>query len=578
MTAVYRNVFNQVEAPLLTDIQPEAVDELRTNSLVLSPGARGQTSSVLLDQARDAIRLLFAVSGVILLLCCANVAGLILLRATSRHGEIAVRAAMGATRGRLASLLLAEALLLSLPAGLLGLPVALLTLQVVASGVPGIPTAGFDVDLSVGAALAAIAVAVVSAIAVGVSPVRSLTRTEPGKTLQAYGVRHTSGKRVTLFRKTLATAQIALSMTLLAMTGIFAQSLANLARVDLGLNIDSLVTFTMAPEASGYSREQTQRLLDQLQDELAATPGVSSASLSGVAVLSGNTLDTSASVDGPNGPVSVRTHINSVGSRFFETLGIPLLAGRDFTDTDNADDVAIINERLAERLGLGADVVGRRIQGIGEREVIGLIADAKDVNVRGEIEPQVFTRYVPGGTLSSASFYIRGARPSAGLLDAVRATVTRVDSIVPIANLRTMQQQVGENLARERYYAAASTAFAILATVLAGLGLYGVLAYSVAQRSREIGLRVALGAPLSRIRAIVLRQVARMAAIGIALGIVGSILLGRAAQSLLFGVAAGNALALAAAAVVLIAVTLGAAYIPARRASRVDPMSVLRYE
>jgi ABC-type antimicrobial peptide transport system permease subunit len=164
------------------------------------------------------------------------------------------------------------------------------------------------------------------------------------------------------------------------------------------------------------------------------------------------------------------------------------------------------------------------------------------------------------------------------LLDAVRETAARVDSIVPLANLRTMQQQVGENLATERYYAAASTAFAVLATVLAGLGLYGVLAYSVAQRSREIGLRVALGAPTNRIRAIVLRQVTRMAVIGVMLGTAGAALLGRAAQSLLFGVGAADPLALAAAAAVLIAVTLGAAYFPARRASRVDPMRVLRYE
>jgi predicted permease len=578
MTTVYRRIFNQVEAPLLTDVQPEVVDEYRENSLVLEAGARGQTSSVLFDRARDSLRMLFAVSGVILLLCCANVAGLILLRAISRRGEIAVRAALGATRSRLASLLLAESLLHSLTAALLGLPVALLTLQAIASGVPGIPSGGFDIDLSAGAALVAIAVAVLSAIAVGVFPVRGLTRTEPGKTLQAYGARHTSSKRVTLFRKALATAQISLSMGMLAMTGVLTQSLANLARVDLGLDVDSLVTFSVSPDVSGYAAEEAGLLFDRLEDELSSIPGVTSVALSGVAVLAGQELETSAAVDGADGRVVVRTHINSVGPGFFGTLGIPVLAGRDFSATDNTDNVAIINERLAERLGLAGDVVGRRIQGIGDREVIGLVADAKDINVRGEIEPQVFTRYVPGGTLNSASFYIRGDRPPGDLLDAVRETATRVDSIVPIANLRTMQQQVRENLATERYYTAASTAFAILATALAGLGLYGVLAYSVAQRSREIGLRVALGAQADGIRAIVLRQVARIAVIGIVLGTAGAILLGRAAQSLLFGVAAWDPLALAAAAVVLVAVTLGAAYIPARRASRVDPMSVLRYE
>jgi predicted permease len=367
-------------------------------------------------------------------------------------------------------------------------------------------------------------------------------------------------------------------MTMLAMTGAFAQSLANLARVDLGLDIDSLVTFSISPDVSGYSAEEAGRLFDRLEGELSSIPGVTSVALSGVAVLAGQELSTSVAVDGAGGRVVVRTHINSVGPGFFGTLGIPLLAGRDFADTDNTENVAIVNESLAERLGLGADVVGRRIQAIGDREVIGLIADARDIDVRAEIQPQVFTRYVPGGTLNSASFYIRGARPPRDLLNVVRETATRVDSIVPIANLRTMQQQVSENLATERYYAAASTAFAVLATALAGLGLYGLLAYSIAQRSREIGLRVALGAPTNRIRGMVLRQVAKMAVIGVVLGTVGAALLGRAAQSLLFGVEAADPLAVAAAVVVLVAVTLGAAYIPARRASRVDPMSVLRYE
>jgi predicted permease len=576
MTSLYRRILNEVEAPLLTDVRPEALEPIVAKPLLLEPGAQGQSG--LRVPMRDRLQLLLAVSGTVLLLCCANVAGLVLLRGAARSGEIAVRAAMGATRGRLASLLLAESLLLALPAALLGLPVALLTLRVLASGVPGVPSAAFDVDLSVGAALVAITVAVVSALAVGLYPVRGLTRTEPGKTLQAHGVRQTSGKRVTLFRTALATAQIALSMTLLAMTGVFAQSLANIARIDLGFDVDSVVTFSMSPEASGYSREEAQRLFGRLEDELAAIPGVSSAGLSAVAMLSGNDLNTSASFDGPSGPVSARTHINPVGSRFFETLGIPLLAGRDFADADGTANVAIINESLAERLGLGSDVVGRRIQVFGDAEVIGLVADVKDVAVRGEIEPQVYTRHAVGGALSSATFYIRGTRPPHDLLDAVRETATRVDPSMPITDLRTMQQQVGENVATERYVAAASTAFAILATALAGLGLYGVLAYSVAQRSREIGLRVALGATAGRIRAIVLRQVARMAVIGIVLGTAGAILLGRFAQGLLFGVDAWDTPALAAAAVVLVAVTLGSAYLPARRASGVDPMSVLRYE
>ena len=575
---VYRRILNETEVPLLTDVGPEVIEQHRTKSLVLEPGARGQSS--LFISVRDRLEMLLAVSASVLLLCCANVAGLVLIRGSARSGEIAVRAAMGATRGRLASLLLAESLLLALPAALLGLPVALLTLQVLAGGVPDLPRAAFDVDLSYGAALVAITVAVASALAVGLFPIRGLTRIEPGKILQAYGVRQTSGKGVTLYRSALATVQIALSMTLLAMTGVFAQSLANIARVDLGLDVDTLVTFSMSPQTSGYSSEEAAQLFDRLEQELAAIPGVTFAASSVVPVLGGSDLNGSVSVDGADGPVVVRTHLNFISPGFFQTLGIPLLAGRDLTDGDptGTAPAIIINERLAQRLGLGGDIIGRRIGGFGDAEIIGLVADAKDIDVRGEIEPQVFMRRAAGGAFNSASLYVRGARSAEDLLDDVRETAARVDPIVPITNLRTMRQQVGENLATERYFAAASTAFAVFATALAGLGLYGVLAYSVAQRSREIGLRVALGAPTSRIRAMVLRQVTRMAVTGIVLGAGAAAVLGRAAKSLLFGVEAGDPLMLAAAAVLLVAVMLGAAYIPARRATRVDPMSVLRYE
>jgi len=296
-------------------------------------------------------------------------------------------------------------------------------------------------------------------------------------------------------------------------------------------------------------------------------------------VLASMTPNFNASVAGNDGPVRFLTHFNSVSPGFFRTLGIPLLAGREFTAADRtgATSVAIVNERVAARLGLGRDIVGRRIRVVGDAEIIGLVADTKDSDVRGEIEPQVFMLRGPPGLVNSR-FYVRGERSPESLLDAIRATAARIDPNVPITNLRTMQEQFRENLATERFAGAAATVFAVLATALAALGLYGVLAYSVAQRSREIGLRVALGAPTSSIRGLVLRQIIGMAMIGTLLGGAAAAVLGRAAQSLLFGVEAENPLALAAAAVVLTAVMLGAAYIPARRASRVDPISVLRYE
>jgi hypothetical protein len=254
-------------------------------------------------------------------------------------------------------------------------------------------------------------------------------------------------------------------------------------------------------------------------------------------------------------------------------FGVDVLAGRGFSDADTSRQVAIVNQRFAERVGLGEGVIGRRFEGGTGVEIVGMIADVQPGKVTGEIGAQVFQPLPHGST-----FYVRAARPPQELLNVVRETVARVDPSVAITNLVTMEQQFLANIGPERFVAGASTGFAVLATVLAGLGLYGVLAYAVAQRSREIALRYALGAPAPHIRRMVLRQIAAMAAVGIVIGAAVAVLLGRAAQSLLYGVAAANPLALAGATVVLTAVMLGAAYLPARRASHVDPMSVLRYE
>jgi predicted permease len=579
---LYRALVDEREGP----IHEQGPEALRTKSLVLEAGAHGQ--STLVAPVRERLRILFAVSGAVLLLCCANVAGLVLLRGSGRTGELAVRSSMGATRVRLASLLLVESLLLTLPAALLSLPVALLTLQGIARTFPDIRTsafatvelgAAFDVSVSSAAALVAVTVSVVSALAFGLFPIRGLLRTEPAKTLLAYGARQTSGKGVTRFRAALATAQIALSMSLLAMAGVFAQSLANIARVDLGLDVDSVVAFSISPQTSGYAPDASTRLFERLEAELAAIPGVSSVGSSDFRLLSGG--EYSQLIRGIDGvDMEVLVPSNNVSPGFFRTLGVELLAGREFRDTDGTGPPwggVIVNQRFAERFGRNGEIVGTHIRFTTRRnetvEIVGIVADAKHGNVTGEIGPQLFLPQRYGSTI-----YVRGAQSPESLISAVREAAARVDPVVPVQDLRTMQQQVRENLATERFVAGASTAFAVLATVLAGLGLYGVLAYSVAQRSREIGLRFALGAPAARIRAMVLRQVMRMAVIGIVLGVAAAWLLGRAAGSLLFGIDAGNPVVLGGAALVLAAVMIGAAYIPARRASKVDPMTVLRSE
>ncbi len=574
---LYQAILNEIDAPLITLGEAESVEAFRRKPLVLEPGLRGQ--SALLAPIGGALEMLFAVSGAVLLLCCANVAGLVLIRATSRTGEMAVRASMGASRGRLASLLLAESLLLAIPAALLSLPVALLVLRGFAAGIPGLPSAAFDVELSAAAAVVAIGAAVLAAVAFGLFPVRDLTRTQPATTLHAYGARQTSGKRVTRFRAALATAQVALSMAMLALTGVLAQSLGNIARIDLGLDVDYLAMLTISPEASGYEPAAASMLLDRLEEELAAIPGVASAASAMVPLFAGGGVETGARSEGKVDWIGV--HLNNVSADFFRTLDIGVLAGREFNaaDREGAPAVVIVNRRLAERLRPDGGVIGQRIfTNSDSREIVGVVADVKYDNVTDEVEPQVFLPHRQSTTLGAATLYVRGARRPEQLINEVRESVARAAPTVPITDLRTMRQQVRENLATERFVGGASTAFALLATALAALGLYGVLAYSVAQRSREIALRFALGAPAARIRAMVLRQVGVIALLGLALGAVAALLLGRAARGLLYGVEAADPTALIGAAVVLACVMLGAAYIPARRASRVNPIVALRYE
>jgi predicted permease len=577
---LFSGILSEVEAPLLFGVTAEEREAFRTRALVLEPGARGQTNGEILLGVRVGLFGLLTLSGLVLLLCCANVTGLMLVRATDRTGEMAVRASMGASRGRLASLLTAESLVLALPAALLSLPVALVILRG-PSRVPGVPeeVSQFlelfsDVGLSATAVVVAIGAALASALGVGLLPLRGLIRTEPAKTLQAYGARQTAGKGVTRFRAGLATAQVALSMALLAMTAAIANGVANLTRLDLGVELDSIATFNVN-RVGGQQWRPDQAVMARIGEAVEAIPGVSSVTSSFPDVMfTGTTVYLPVSVRGVEAePLRVGTFTIAPG--FFELFRVELLAGRELNETDSPGSAAIVSRSFAERLGLTPDdVLGRRIDVWGAtHEIVGVVADFRSGRITEEIEPRM---YVSGG--ASPTFYFRSVQPPETLMNAIRDAVPRVDPALVMTGFQTLEQQFRDSLAIERFAAGAASVFAVLATALAALGLYGVLAYSVAQRSREIGLRLALGAPTARIRAMVLKQVARMAAIGVVLGAAAAWGLGLAAAAVLLGIDAGDPVALVAAAALLTVVMLGAAYLPARRASRVDPMSVLRYE
>jgi predicted permease len=388
------------------------------------------------------------------------------------------------------------------------------------------------------------------------------------------------------FRTTLATVQIALSMTLLVAAGLFTRSLVNVSRVDLGLNVDRLVTFSIAPSLNGYTPERSVILFGRLEDELRRLPGVTAVTASLVPALGGSNWGTDVAVEGfKKGPdTDDNSRFNEVGAGYFRTMGIPLIAGREFTDADRlgAHKVAIVNEQFAKKFHLGSNVVGKMMGFENDEkldvEIVGYAQDAKYSEVKGKIPPLFFVPYAQDDHLGFITFYVRTSQDPNTLMAALPKAVAALDPNLPLDELRTMTQQVEDNVFLDRFISVLSAAFAILATLLAAVGLYGVLAYTVAQRTREFGLRMALGAAPARVRGMVLKQVGIMTIVGGIIGLVAAVWLGSTAQALLFQMKGYDPLVLGASAVILTLVALGAGFFPAHRAARVEPMQALRYE
>jgi predicted permease len=585
LNAAFRAVLSDVEVPAaLANGEAGEIDELRARTLSLVPGARGQTRAP--EFARTPLVVFFAATATILLIACVNLANLMFARAAGRVGEIAVRASLGAARRRLYALLSVEALLLAGFAALLSLPVALGVLRVVdALQPPGLRVFALGLDPRMIAVACAIAAA--SAVVFALAPMVKLVGTDPVRALQANGLRAFGGKNVGRVRFTLATTQIALSMSLLVLAALFAQSLANAARVDLGLRTESIVTFQVSPSVSGYSLERGTQALEALERELAAQPGVTGVSTSALSLLSGQRWSSSVAVEGleqAQGEGS-GVNVNEVGTGLLEVLDIPLLRGRGFTNADMARDapeVAIVNETFAKRFNLGDDPIGKRLsfnRSPPNVEIVGLVRDAAYNAVKAPFVAQVMRpRGQSGGFGVGATFYVRTTQTADAVLAAVPDIVARVDPNLPVNDLRTFESQVRRSLQTDWLLVTLAGLLATIATLLAAIGIYGVLSYMVAQRSREIGLRLALGAEPTRVRRMVMKQVGWMVAIGVPIGIGAALFVGDLARSLLFGLAPTDPFAAAGAAAVLAVAVLGASYWPARRASRVDPVVALRAE
>lgn len=584
LNAVYRPIIADVEAPLQEGMSDQTMAQFLGKQIGVEPGVRGQSS--IHETARLPLILLFGVTGIVLLIACANIANLLLARGASRSMEMAVRLSLGASRRQVLSQLLTESVVLALLGGLASILVAHWTLSGIASLLPPEALTSLRLELQPSVVLFAGAVAIVTGLLFGLYPALHSTRSDLVSTIRANTGQIAGARSASVVRSGLVVSQIALSMALLIPAGLFLRSLANIGSVDLGLNAENVVTFGVSPRLNGYEPERSRVFFQRLEEELAAVPGVTGVAASMVPLLAGSNWGSDVSVEGfERGPdTDANARYNLVSPGYFRTLGVPLIAGREFTPADGlqSSKVAVVNEEFARKFGLGRDAVGALMARGGADEldiqIVGIVQNAKYSEVKDDVPPLFFTPYLQSETIGSMSYYVRTASDPRQILRAIPGVVAGLDPNLPVEELKTLPQQIRENVFLDRMISTLSAAFAALATLLAAIGLYGVLSYTVSQRTREIGVRMALGADSGRVRRMVLRQVGVMMAIGGAIGILAALALGRAAGSLLFGLSGNDPLVVAASAALLAVIAVAAGYLPARRASRVDPMQALRYE
>ena len=578
----YHAVVNDVEAALQKGLSDQTMTRFRARTILVQPGARGQWGGE--AGATPPLTLLLGVTALVLLIACANIANLLLARSAARAGEMAVRVAMGATRRNIVAQMLIESCTLAVLGGIGGLVVAQWTLALIARAVPAQAADLIEVRLDPIVLMFAAALALGTGLLFGLFPALYCSRTDMAPALKGQSDRQSGGRGAARFRTLLATTQIALATMLLVSAGLFTKSLVNITRVHLGMKAENVVGFSVSPKLNGYDSSRSRELFERMENELGALPGVTNASGSLVQILSSSNWGNAVSVEGfTAGPdTDTNSQYNEIGPGYFQTLGIPLVAGREFRESDalDAPKVVIVNQAFARKFNL-SDAVGRRIGNRDEAldsEIVGVVQDAKYSEVKGEIPPQYFRPYRQSKDLGALNFYVRTALNPKQTLSAIPPLVARLDPNLPVEFPTTLVQQVRENMFLDLFVGVLSSAFACLATLLAAIGLYGVLACTVAQRTREIGLRVALGATPRRVRAMILRQVGVMVVIGSPIGLAAAAWLGRLAESMLYQLKGSDPGVLMAAGAALALVSLGAGFIPAYRASRIDPMRALRYE
>jgi predicted permease len=591
---LYRaQIAEEITLPGFANASAASRERYLTSEVSVVPGGQGRSN--FRRTTATPLWMLMAIAAGLLLIASANVANLLLARAAGRRREMGIRIALGATRLQLARQLLVESLLLAFAGGALGLLVARAGAPLVLGffATPELPepvATTPDVRILAFSFL----LSAVTGLLFGLAPAIQASRPDVTTTLKDESG-SVMGGGAARFRKGLVAVQVALSLLMLAGAGLFLRTLDNLMTVDVGFQTESLLSFSIDPGNNGYEPERARQFTTTLLQQVRALPGVTAAGFSTQRLLDGNQWNGNVTVPGyqPAGDAAPLAWFNTVSPGYFAAMGIPVLLGREFTERDAFREspadapsfrVAIVNETFVRRYFEGRDPIGQRI-GLGADpntpttiEIVGVARDSKYTGVRAETPPQMFFAQLEQERPGGFTGYVRTSRPAAAMFAAVRSTVQALDPNLPVHTTRTLDSQVRASLRNERMIATMAGIFGTLATLLALVGLYGVMSYTVTRRRREIGVRMALGAGASRIARMIVREVLVIAAVGVALGLPLAWWLGRYVESQLFGVQPHDPAALSGAVVLLALIALAAGLVPSIRAASVSPTTALRQD
>jgi predicted permease len=555
------------------------------SSLDVLPGSRGNSA---LRREYDApLRILMAIVGLVLMIACANVANLLLARAAARQREMAVRLAIGASASRIARQTLVESLLLALAGGLAGLLLATWMDGVLLRFIPtDYGPANLMTTPDARILAFTLAVCLVTGLVFGVVPAFAIRKVDLAPALKV-DTRSTSGGRAR-FRQALVVAQVSLSALLLIAAGQFLRSLSNLHKVDTGMRTRNVLEFSVNPSLNGYGKEQSAQFYRALLEKLRAAGAIQGVGASAMALLDEDWWSPSITLDDA-GPQSddENPNANLVSAGYFSALGIPLEAGRDFSAADAAAKhhvVAIVNQAFARKFFAGRNPVGHLVRlgnDPGTRigfEVIGVARDSRFYNVRKAIRPQIYLDDDQNPDIQQINVYLRTTMNAGQVSAIVRQVVRSLDPNIPVFALRTLDDQAELTLARENMLTSLTSVFGALATILAAVGIYGLMSFNVARRTREIAVRMALGAPSASVKWLVMRETLSLAGAGVAIALPAAWALARLVETQLYGVKPGDAVSMWLAVAALAAVALLAGYLPVRRAAGIEPMQALRAE